>query len=82
MSFKPTGRATAAGDVTRAIGEKMRRRETVSSRSPSPFGLYANAVSPRTIHGTLLKFAKGDWVAGEDGGRQSPRAPSSPSLHE
>jgi hypothetical protein len=41
--------------------------KSIVTTGPSPFGLYANAVSPRTIHGTLLKFAKGDWVAGEDG---------------
>jgi hypothetical protein len=39
---------------------------SIATTGPSPFGLYANAVSPRTIHGTLLKFTKGDWVAGEN----------------
>jgi hypothetical protein len=32
-----------------------------------PFEAYANAVSPRSIVGELLKFSKGDFIAGEDG---------------
>jgi len=32
-----------------------------------PFEAYANAVAPRTIIGTLLRFSKGDYVAGEEG---------------
>jgi hypothetical protein len=31
-----------------------------------PFEAYADAVSPRTIVGTLLKFSKGDYLAGEE----------------
>jgi hypothetical protein len=34
---------------------------------PDPFEAYANAVSPRTNIGTLLRFSKGDYVAGEEG---------------
>ena len=32
-----------------------------------PFEAYADAVSPRNIVGTLLKFSKGDYLAGEEG---------------
>jgi hypothetical protein len=32
-----------------------------------PFADYANAVAPRNIIGTLLKFSKGDYLAGEEG---------------
>ncbi len=32
-----------------------------------PFEAYADAVAPRTIVGTLLKFSKGDYLAGEEG---------------
>jgi hypothetical protein len=32
-----------------------------------PFADYANAVAPRNIVGTLLKFSKGDYLAGEEG---------------
>jgi len=31
------------------------------------FAAYANAVAPRNIIGTLLKFSKGDYLAGEEG---------------
>ena len=50
----------------RSYEDEQRKRKKYSHDRPSPFGLY-DAISPRTIHGTLLKFAKGDWVAGEDG---------------
>jgi hypothetical protein len=39
--------------------------KAVTTTGPSPFEVYANAVSPRTIVGKLLKFAKGDFIAGE-----------------
>ncbi len=32
-----------------------------------PFQAFADAVAPQHILGKLLKFAKGDWVAGENG---------------
>jgi hypothetical protein len=32
-----------------------------------PFQKYADAVAPQTIFGTLLRFTKGDYLAGEDG---------------
>jgi hypothetical protein len=32
-----------------------------------PFEAYANAVSPRNIVGDLMKFSKGDFLAGEEG---------------
>jgi hypothetical protein len=32
-----------------------------------PFTIYANAVTPRTIIGTLIKFSKGEYLAGKDG---------------
>jgi hypothetical protein len=32
-----------------------------------PFEAYADAVAPRIIVGTLLRFSKGDYIAGEDG---------------
>src|SRR5262245_20111573 len=35
--------------------------------APDPFEAYANAVAPRTIIGTLLRFSKGDYLAGEEG---------------
>jgi hypothetical protein len=35
--------------------------------SDDPFEAYANAVAPRNIIGTLLKFSKGDYLAGEEG---------------
>jgi len=31
------------------------------------FTAYANAVAPRNVIGTLLKFSKGDYLAGEEG---------------
>jgi hypothetical protein len=31
------------------------------------FAAYANAVAPRSVIGTLLKFSKGDYLAGEEG---------------
>jgi hypothetical protein len=31
------------------------------------FAAYANAVAPRNVIGTLLKFSKGDYLAGEEG---------------
>lgn len=31
-----------------------------------PFAAYANAVAPRNIIGTLLRFSKGDYFAGEE----------------
>jgi hypothetical protein len=39
--------------------------KTVATTGPNPFEVYANAVSPRTIVGKLLKFTKGDFIAGE-----------------
>jgi len=38
---------------------------------PNVFAQYADAVAPRNIVGKLLKFAKGDWIAGE-GGEEVP----------
>jgi hypothetical protein len=35
--------------------------------SDDAFEAYANAVAPRNIIGTLLKFSKGDYLAGEEG---------------
>jgi bifunctional DNA primase/polymerase-like protein len=32
-----------------------------------PFTAYANAMAPRNIVGTLLRFSKGDYLAGEEG---------------
>lgn len=32
----------------------------------NPFLEYAEEIAPRTIVGTLLKFSKGEWLAGED----------------
>ena len=32
-----------------------------------PFLAYADAIAPRSIVGTLLKFSKGDYLAGEEG---------------
>jgi hypothetical protein len=31
-----------------------------------PFAAYADAVSPKYIVGELLRFSKGDWIAGKD----------------
>jgi hypothetical protein len=39
--------------------------KVVTTTGPSPFEVYANAIAPRAIVGKLLKFAKGDFVAGE-----------------
>ena len=39
----------------------------IATYAPDPFEAYANAVAPRTIIGTLLRFSKGDYVAGEEG---------------
>jgi hypothetical protein len=49
------------------------RLSEFSSRALSPFGVsdpfevFADAVQPRTIVGALMKFSKGDFLAGEDG---------------
>lgn len=32
----------------------------------NPYLAFANAVAPETIKGTLLKFSKGDWTAGNE----------------
>src|SRR5262245_14317654 len=39
----------------------------LTTYAPDAFEAYANAVAPRTIIGTLLRFSKGDYVAGEEG---------------
>jgi hypothetical protein len=46
---------------------KTGNSKAVTVTGPSPFQVYADAVAPRTIVGKLLKFAKGDFVAGEAG---------------
>jgi hypothetical protein len=50
---------------------QVRRKQTdgtsLATDGPDPFEAYANAVAPRTIIGTLLRFSKGDYVAGEEG---------------
>src|SRR5215472_12074744 len=70
----PGGRLQA---LHRAKGLNMRNVMQIVERqtdgpalaiySPDPFEVYANAVAPRTIIGTLLRFTKGDYVAGEEG---------------
>jgi hypothetical protein len=42
-------------------------RKALATTGANPFQAYADAVSPRTIVGKLLKFAKGDFVIGEAG---------------
>jgi hypothetical protein len=37
-----------------------------STQTANPFADYADSVLQRTISGKLLKFAKGDWLAGQD----------------
>jgi len=39
----------------------------VKNSGVDPFEAYANAISPRTIVGELLKFSKGDYLVGEEG---------------
>src|SRR5262249_771929 len=41
--------------------------ELAPATNVDPFEAYADAVSPRNIVGSLLKFSKGDYLAGEDG---------------
>jgi len=45
---------------------------TLATYGHDPFEAYANAVAPRTIIGTLLRFSKGDYIAGEEG-KQIPQ---------
>jgi hypothetical protein len=39
----------------------------IDIKRPDPFAAYAVAVRSHTLDGLLLKFAKGDWLAGPDG---------------
>jgi hypothetical protein len=38
----------------------------IDIKRPDPFAAYASAVRSRTFDGLLLKFSKGDWLAGPD----------------
>ena len=51
------------------MGMQIVERQTpaLAIYSPDPFEAYANAVAPQTIIGKLLRFSKGDYVAGEEG---------------
>ena len=40
-----------------------------SASSKDPFEAYADSISPQTIVGDLLKFAKGEFFAGKDADR-------------
>ena len=54
------------------IVERQTDGPALAIYSPDPFEVYANAVAPRTIIGTLLRFTKGDYLAGEEG-REIPK---------
>jgi hypothetical protein len=43
-----------------------RNATAVSTPTGNPFAEYAESVLQRTIAGKLLKFSKGDWLAGQD----------------
>src|SRR5262245_60963553 len=47
-----------------------------------PFEAYADAVSPRNIVGTLLKFSKGDYLVGEEGKLVAPGTTFTANLDE
>ena len=49
------------------IVERQTDGPALAIYGPDPFEVYANAVAPRTIIGMLLRFSKGDYVAGEEG---------------
>jgi hypothetical protein len=42
-------------------------QEVALPGGPDPFAQYADAASPQSIEGVLLKFSKGDYLAGENG---------------
>jgi hypothetical protein len=52
--------------ATQLKGQQM-NGTALANFGSDPFEAYANAVAPRTIIGTLLRFSKGDYLAGEEG---------------
>ena len=50
-----------------AIKQQQTNGPALATYALDPFEAYANAVAPRTIIGTLLRFSKGDYLAGEEG---------------
>lgn len=46
--------------------EQARGGTDVATSDLNPYEQYGNSVSNRNIIGQLLKFSKGDWLAGED----------------
>jgi hypothetical protein len=50
---------------TTSVIKQQTNGPALATYAPDPFEAYANAISPRTIVGTLLKFSKGDFLAGE-----------------
>jgi hypothetical protein len=54
--------------IARRKGTKMQSRpenKAIATIGPDPFAVYAASAAPRTIVGKLLKFNKGDYLAGE-----------------
>ena len=51
---------------TTAVIKHQTNEPALATYAPDPFEALANAISPRTIVGALLKFSKGDFLAGED----------------
>jgi hypothetical protein len=50
--------------------------------SADPFEAYADAIAPRYVVGTLLKFSKGDYLAGEEGKLIAPGTKFTANLDE
>jgi len=49
-----------------AVIKHQTNEPALATYAPDPFEALANAISPRTIVGALLKFSKGDFLAGAD----------------
>ena len=50
-----------------ALAETENNAVAVRGSTLDPFEAYANAVAPKNILGSLMKFSKGDYLAGEEG---------------
>jgi hypothetical protein len=48
------------------VESKTNGGTAIAIAGPDPFQMYADAAAPRTIVGKLLKFSKGEYLAGEN----------------
>lgn len=49
-----------------ALAESQNSTAVAVAGTVDPFEVYANAVAPQNIIGSLMKFSKGDYLAGEE----------------